>query len=563
MLLRPRQTQAVERSLAALEKHGNTLLVGSTGCGKTIMLSSVTGRTIEKDGRALIIAHRDELTTQNRAKFKRVVPGVSTGVVNAEEKQWERQVTFSMIQTLARDNNLEKMPPQNLIVIDESHRSAAATYKKVLDHARTLNPEVKIFGVTATPERGDSKSLREIFDNVADQITLSELILAGHLVRPRTFVIDIGTQEALRGVKKTVSDFDMGAVEKIMDKQPLNQRVVEEWRKLAGDRRTIVFASTVKHARDVTEEFQRQSVATAFVDGDTPSGDRAQIIKDFDAGKTQVLVNCAVLTEGFDSQPVACVILLRPSSHKSTMVQMIGRGLRTVDPEIYPGITKTDCIVIDFGISVLTHGSLEQDAMLDGKAKLKQKGDAPIKICPDCGATVPAGVLECPLCGFEFIRTEKIIDALGATEALENFVLTEIDLFHASPFRWEEIFNGVALVATAFDAWAMCVLYQGQWHALGGAKETGIRVLQKGERMTAIAAADDYLREHGDTDNAGKAKRWLTAPVTDKQAGMLNVKPMDALGMTRYRASCLLTFKFNERGIKARLVQASGVKRAA
>jgi superfamily II DNA or RNA helicase len=525
------------------------------------MLSAVTQRIIGNDGRATILQHRDELTDQNRKKFKRVVPGASTGVVNADEKQWDRQVTFAMVPTLTREKNLDKMPPQDIIVIDESHHAAAKSYTNIIEKARELNPAVKVFGVTATPERGDSKSLREIFSNVSDQITLSELILAGHLVRPRTFVIDIGTQEALRGVKKTVSDFDMGAVEKIMDKQPLNQRIVEEWRKLAGDRRTIIFASTVKHARDVAEEFQRQSVAAAYLDGDTPSGERAQLVKDFDSGKLQVLVNCAVLTEGFDSQPVSCVILLRPSSHKSTMIQMIGRGLRTVDPEIYPGITKSDCVVIDFGISVLTHGSLEQDAVLDGHQKLKQKGDAPIKVCPGCSALVPAGVLECPLCSFEFIRTEKIIDALGATEALENFVLTEIDLFAASPFKWEEIFNGVALVATAFDAWAMCVLFNGQWHALGGAKETGIKVLQKGERMTAIAAADDYLREFGDTDAAGKAKRWLTLAVTDKQASMMGIAPMDALGMTRYRASCLLTFKFNERGIRARLMQASGVKR--
>lgn len=563
MLLRPRQIQAVDRTVAALHEHGNTLLVAPTGSGKTIMLSAVIQRIIKQDKRALVLQHRDELTDQNRKKFKRVVPGVSTGVVNADEKQWNRQVTFAMAPTLTREKNLDLLPPQDLIVIDEGHHSPAKSYTNIFEQAREKNTKVMLFGTTATAERGDSKSLREIFSNVSDQITLSELILAGHLVRPRTFVIDIGTQEALRGVKKTVSDFDMGAVEKIMDKQPLNQRIVEEWRKLAGDRRTIVFASTVKHARDVAEEFQRQSITAAYLDGDTPSGERAQLVKDFDSGAIQVLVNCAVLTEGFDSQPVSCVILLRPSSHKSTMIQMIGRGLRTVDPEIYPGITKSDCIVIDFGISVLTHGSLEQDAVLDGKQKLKQKGDAPIKICPDCGAMVPAGVLDCPLCGFEFIRTEKIIDALGATEALENFVLTEVDLFSASPFKWEEIFNGVALVATAFDAWAMCVLYQGQWHAMGGAKETGIRVLQKGGRMTAIAAADDYLREFGDTDAAGKAKRWLTLSVTDKQAGMMGVNPMDTLGMTRYRASCLLTFKFNERGIKARLVQASGAKRAA
>ena len=32
---------------------------------------------------------------------------------------------------------------------------------------RDTNPESRIFGVTATPNRGDRKGLREVFDNVA------------------------------------------------------------------------------------------------------------------------------------------------------------------------------------------------------------------------------------------------------------------------------------------------------------------------------------------------------------------------------------------------------------
>ena len=98
------------------------------------------------------------------------------------------------------------------------------------------------------------------------------------------------------------------------------------------------------------------------------------------------MVNVAVLTEGYDYTPTSCVVLLRPSSYKSTFIQMVGRGLRTVDPEEFPGVIKSDCLVLDFGTASLMHGSLEQEVNLDGHL---HDGPAPTKDCPDCGAVVP------------------------------------------------------------------------------------------------------------------------------------------------------------------------------
>ena len=80
MRLRPRQKTFVERSVAALASRGNTLGVAPTGAGKTIMLSAVTGEMIGDGAKACVLAHRDELTAQNRAKFQRVVPGIATSV---------------------------------------------------------------------------------------------------------------------------------------------------------------------------------------------------------------------------------------------------------------------------------------------------------------------------------------------------------------------------------------------------------------------------------------------------------------------------------------------------
>lgn len=358
MILRPRQLEFVEKSRAALEEFGNTLGVAPTGCGKTVMLSHLAG----KSQSSLILQHRDELVDQNRRTFKAVNPSVQSDVFNAERKRFVREgATFAMVQTLCREQNLKLMRPVDLLVIDEAHHVAAESYGRIIEQARELNPEMHIFGVTATPMRGDRKALRSVFSNVSDVVQLSELIAAGHLVRPRCFVIDCGMREELRNVRKTISDFDMGEVESIMDKSVVNEKVLEEWWKLAGSpeagsRQSVFFCSTVAHAGHVMQTFQDAGIICALVTGETTAYERAAVLKDYDSGEIQCLFNVAVLTEGWDHQPTSCVVLLRPCSYKSTMTQMIGRGLRRVDPERYPGIIKDDCIAE--GQRVLTDSGL-------------------------------------------------------------------------------------------------------------------------------------------------------------------------------------------------------------
>src|SRR3546814_7569947 len=115
-----------------------------------------------------------------------------------------------MIQTLAR--NLDKMPPLDFMFIDEGHHAAADSYLRTIDRAYKMYPDMKLLLLTATPNRGDKKALRGVVSNVADQITLKELIDARHLVPPRTLVIYIGVRGALANVRKTISDFDLDEI---------------------------------------------------------------------------------------------------------------------------------------------------------------------------------------------------------------------------------------------------------------------------------------------------------------------------------------------------------------
>ena len=140
MRLRPRQKTFVERSVAALACRGNTLGVAPTGAGKTIMLSAVTGEMIGDGAKACVLAHRDELTAQNRARFQRVVPGISISVIDATEKSWGGQVAFAMVPTLARASNLADMPRLDLLVIDEAHHAVADSYRR---GNRALQPRMR------------------------------------------------------------------------------------------------------------------------------------------------------------------------------------------------------------------------------------------------------------------------------------------------------------------------------------------------------------------------------------------------------------------------------------
>lgn len=587
MMLRKRQRKFVDNCKVPLLARGNTLGVAPTGAGKTVMMSAIALETSPKDLPSLTLQHRDELVTQNRDEFVEYA-GIRNirrpMIIDANSKAWDRSAggwNFAMVQTLV--GNLDSMPKLGQLRIDEAHHAAAPSYLQIIHHARQLNPEILIYGTTATPNRGDRKALRTVFDNCGDQIPIGDLIREGHLVRPRTFVIDIGIGDELAQVKRTAIDFDMKQVESIMNKSPLTDQIIEHWREKAGTRQTIVFCSTVQHAKDVTQAFKDHGITAEMIDGKMALSTRRDILARYDRGEIQVLVNVAVLTEGFDHQPTSCVILLRPSSWKSTMIQMIGRGLRKVNPEKYPGVIKDDCIVLDFGTSCLTHGSLEDEVDLAGSGT---------KICPGCDSTVPQSMKECAICGHEFprevvkvcpeCRTEHFFNAANCTHCgykfpvsasgsgggaieggtLDNFVMSEIDILQDSPFKYESFYDGRVMLCFGFTYWAAVVHYQDHRYYAIGAESNGentnnykLHVLNSSDQyLMALSTADDYMRTKGNKTDARRVAKWLYEQPTMKQLEILQrgeEAPADLFAMNKYRASCALQFKFYSRQMRA------------
>ena len=549
MILRPRQKTFVSNCVDALVKHGNTLGVANTGFGKTVALSAIVGERINGDGRAVIMAHRDELTRQNSETFQRVCPDHSVSFYNANKKSWRGRVTFGMVQTLAKEKNLAGMPRPNLLVIDEAHHTASNSYQKVIERARALNPNVEILGVTATPERSDKKGLGDTYSNVADIVTIAEMVRAGHLVPPRAMVIDIGTQDALRQVKRTAQDYDQAEVEAIQNTTIHNNQIVEHWREEAGGRPSVAFCSTIQHALDVRDAFRELNIEAEAVHGELPIKERRAILAAYDRGEIPVLANPMILTEGWDCQICSCVMLLRISSHKSTMIQMVGRGLRKLDPRRYPGRVKKDCLVLDFGISLLTHGDLDADVRLK-TAKGGEKAEARKKNCPQCGAELPLQARFCLLCGYEF-RVELVeIDEDAFYDETAELRLIEIDLLNKSPFRWISLFpSDQVLITTGFESWAtVCTMDNENWFAIGGLGKQA-ELLTIANKVGAVASADDFMRSNETSSSAKKAALWMSQPASDKQMQLLTRFGYAGL-FSKIEAAAHLTFHFNRRSIE-------------
>lgn len=546
VLLRPRQRDFMDRAIRALSQNDNTLGIAPTGAGKTILFSHLIGHLINStpNSKALVIAHRDELTEQNKNKFSLINPDISVSTVNANHKDWSGQVVFAMVQTLARENNLKSLPTVDFIVVDEAHHTPATTYQEIIKRARELNPQSKLIGFTATPNRSDGIGLRKNYSNVSDQIFISELVNSGHLVAPRTFVIDVA-QEKLNSVKILAGDYDMGEVEKILNTRPINEVVVEKWKEIAQNRKTVVFCSTIAHAEKVHKAFTDADISAELISSELTSNERAAALQRYSSGQSKVIVNVNVLTEGWDHPPTSCIVLLRPSSAKGTMIQMIGRGLRTVDPDAYPGVIKRDCIILDFGISSIVHGKLEQDVDLEGNV-----GDyaALTMICPSCDAEIPMASRECPICGTELQKSEKA--EKGDEIAISHVEMVEINLLERSHFQWVDLYvDDLSFYSGGFNAWAGVFFSGTSWIAVGGNKETNAKLLLASDRIQCFAAADDWLNIYETNDTAHKSQSWLLEQPTSRQLKALPRRHRLDFNLTRYRASALIGFSRNKESI--------------
>lgn len=411
--LRPYQTEAINAIRNHWEEWQRELLVLPTGCGKTIVFNSIAN---EQPGQTLILAHRDELIEQARDKFASVF-GWTPGKIKANENEI-RRVTVGSVQTMCR----RSYDPDEFqtVIVDEAHHAISPTYQTVLRQF----PDAKVLGVTATPNRGDKRTLAEYFDGIAYEYSLKTAIKEGYLceIAARTVPLEID----MTNVKVSLGDFEVGSIAAALE--PYLPQIAEAIAFYASARKTVVFCPLIS----IAQELAALIPGAKEVNGG--SADRKEVLEWFDSAPPgSVLCNAMLLTEGWDCPSCDCVVVLRPTKIRSLYCQMIGRGTR-----LYPG--KENLLLLDFLWLTMKHNlcrpaSLASENDQDIEYVTRKSEDDEIDLfgavsdAEEARRTALAEALE-----KQARKKSKLINPLDLFSILDDIGLADYE----PSFKWEE-----------------------------------------------------------------------------------------------------------------------------
>ncbi|WP_394831149.1 DEAD/DEAH box helicase [Pendulispora rubella] len=342
-VLRPYQRETIDAVLAARRSGVRRMLVSlPTGAGKTVIFSHLA-RLAKRQ--VLVLAHREELLGQAREKIERAMEG--QGVVSiergAERASEDAKVLVCSVRSLHEERLARVIRGRDvgLVIYDECHHAAAEDNLRVLRQLGVFDAmwTGTLLGFTATTARGDGKGLEEVFEQIVYSRTLPQMIEEGYLCPLRGF--RIATSADLRQLSRTALDFREEELAEAVDIEERNAIVARSIQELARDRRTIAFCVTVGHAINLARSLNVLGVRAGIVHGAMRKDERAKALAEFREGRTQVLTNVGVLTEGFDDPGVSCIAMARPTRSDGLYAQCVGRGTR-----LHPD--KKDCLILDF-----------------------------------------------------------------------------------------------------------------------------------------------------------------------------------------------------------------------
>lgn len=422
--LRQYQTDATDAVIRYLkENEGSPIICAATGTGKSIIIASLCKRIAKANPAARIMCatHVAELLEQNSGKLLSILPGADVGIYSAGlgRKEIANQFIFAGIQSVYREKKLGKF---NVLIIDEAHtisRKDVSMWAKLIGQLKEENPRLRVVGLSATPFRMDSGSLTSgddsLFDEIVFDYSLGRAIQDGYLAPLVSKYTE--TQYNIDGVGKVAGEYNMGQLEKATNVDHLTRQAVTELVKKGADRKSwLIFCNGVAHSFSIRDEIRRHGITCETVTGETPDDERARILREFKAGKIRSVTNNAVWTTGIDVPGLDLIGMFRHTMSGGLLLQMAGRGTRTViDANAYKtakerrdaiaASDKPNCLFLDFAKNIERHGFLDQ-IKARGKGE-KGEGVAPMKMCPDCFSILHAAAKTCKDCGHEFPIEKK------------------------------------------------------------------------------------------------------------------------------------------------------------
>lgn len=400
---------------------GNPLVVLPPGAGKSVVIAVMLKEIFANwpSQRVLMLTHVKELVGQNYIRLRNAWPNAPVGIncSSLRRKDTRDSIIFASIQSVYK--KAYEIGRFDLVIVDEAHlipNSGDGMYRTLLSSLSSINPLVKVIGLTATPFRmktGHLISKDSVFTDICCNISIKQLVKDGWLcpLIPKPTSLRINTD----GVKIVAGEYSAKGMQEACDKEEITKAAVEEALTLSEGRRACLhFCAGIEHAEHVAHELTRHGERATFVHSKMTSKQRDSAIKGFKNGTYRHITNSDILTTGHDVPFLDCITLLRKTMSPGLLIQMCGRGFRPFD-------YKENCLVLDFANNLRLHGPIDLIEM-EPQTKKKKRGEAPEKNCPVCFEWVAAQVKTCPYCGHKFEFEENPPhDPTAANDAILSF----------------------------------------------------------------------------------------------------------------------------------------------
>ena len=331
------------------------LISAPTGCGKTFIAEMIMNELSRQNENynflfvvpriILIQQFLEELTAFKESDFD---------IIQAENTKLSGK-RFILASKDSLDNYIEKLPDNLIMFIDEVHEGLKQSFKLV----QKIKP-VRLFGLTATPERSDGLSFMKgidldneeklhiygLFDKYINAISIKEAQNLGYLCQLK--YVSRNDLETLDIKSKGVEEFTEEEITELFDKYNIWGDLIKTYKRYGKNKDgtfkpALGFTNTVKMAEKVANIFNEAGFDFKVISGKTPLKERYELIEQTKNGSINGLVNADLLTYGFNCPEISYIFSCRHIMSKTLWIQMIGRGLRPGKAELY-FIDHTDSI---------------------------------------------------------------------------------------------------------------------------------------------------------------------------------------------------------------------------
>jgi DNA repair protein RadD len=395
MKLRPYQQEALDSVKQSLKQQLNPIVEIPTGGGKSIVIAKLAEYVSQfPDYRVLILAHRKKLIEQNAEKIDGDVGVYSAGL---GVKDTDNNVIVGGIQSVYNKD----LGDFKLIIIDECHLLSPkddSMYQQLI----AKHPDARVVGFSATPYRTDSDSL-PVFTHTCYNIGIGELINQGYLCPLVSKVPKINAD--FKNVPIKMGDFvESKLAEVMLEPKLLKETIAQLLPHLKERRSCLIFCVNVDHVEIVTQALRDNLINADCVHSKMSKAQGDLAIDLFMQDQTHVLVNCDILTTGFDAPNIDMIAMFKATESRTLYVQMVGRGTR-----LHPD--KDNCLVLDFVGNINRHGPVTN--LIPSNKKISRKNDETTegfthRICPMCLEVNSLQEPKCIECGFE-LKQKRII----------------------------------------------------------------------------------------------------------------------------------------------------------